>query len=625
MKRTPLNALGLVLLGILFVGLVALGNRALRGARLDLTANQLYTLAPGTRNIVGNLKEPINLYFYFTAKPADAIPPIKNYAGRVREFLQELASRSNGQIRLHVIDPEPSSEDEDRASEAGLRSLPLGASGDTLYFGLAATNSTDGKAAIEFFDYQKEQFLEYDVVKLIQQLANPKKPVVGWLTGLPMGGSFDPQAGRPTDPWVVLEQARQLFDLRMLDAQLTSIDAATDVLVVAHPKNLSPPALLAIDQFALRGGRVLMFVDPSAEGDNEGAEPGNPLGSLGVDRKSNAGPLLAAWGVDFDNSKILGDRGLGLAVTVRAGAGPTRHIGVIGLREEQMSSKDVVAGGLNSIILYSAGALLPRKGAGTKFEPLLQSSADAALLAGERFQMLMDPQTLLDDFKPTGKLAIAARITGNVKTAFPDSAPIKASQKPLNAIIVADTDLLQDFLWLESSSMFGQRVVQPTANNGDFVWNAIENLTGNSDLISLRGRGTFSRPFDRVEALRRNAEARFRDQEKRLDAELASTEQKLAELQSRRSDQAAMILSPEQKAELERFASERSRIRRELRAVKLDLNRDIEALGARLKLLNIVVWPLLVAGLALLYPAWRKRRQAAIQMLESSRSRGARE
>jgi ABC-type uncharacterized transport system involved in gliding motility auxiliary subunit len=212
-----------------------------------------------------------------------------------------------------------------------------------------------------------------------------------------------------------------------------------------------------------------------------------------------------------------------------------------------------------------------------------------------------------------------------VKTAFPDSAPIKASQKPLNAIIVADTDLLQDFLWLESSSMFGQRVVQPTANNGDFVWNAIENLTGNSDLISLRGRGTFSRPFDRVEALRRNAEARFRDQEKRLDAELASTEQKLAELQSRRSDQAAMILSPEQKAELERFASERSRIRRELRAVKLDLNRDIEALGARLKLLNIVVWPLLVAGLALLYPAWRKRRQAAIRMLESSRSRGASE
>ncbi len=623
MKRTPLNAIGLILLGILFVGLIALANRGLRGARMDLTANKLFTLAPGTRNIVGSLKEPVNLYFYFTSKPAEQFPPIKNYAVRVREFLQELAARSNGNLRLQIIDPEPSSEEEDRASEAGMRSLPVGAGGETLYFGLAGTNSTDGKATIEFFDYQKAQFLEYDVVKLVQQLANPKKSVVGWLTGLPMAGSVDPQSGRPSDPWVIYEQAQQLYDLRMLDSKLTEIDPQVDVLVIAHPKNLPAPTLLAIDQFALRGGRILLFLDPSAEGDNEGADPSNPMSAMMVDRKSSFGPLLAAWGVAFDNTKVLGDRSLGLSVTVRQGAAPSRHVGVIGLRDEQMAQDDVITGALNSIIIYSAGALLPAKGAKTKFEPLLSSSVDAALLAGDKFQMLMDPATLLDGFQPTGKLTIAARVYGNISTAFPAIAAVKNSSKPLNAIIVADSDILQDFLWLESNSMFGQRVVTPTANNGDFVWNALENLAGSNDLISLRGRGSYSRPFKRVEDLRREAESRFRDQEKRLDAELASTEQKLAELQTRRSDKADMIMSPEQKVELERFGAERSRIRRELRAVKLDLNRDIEALGRNIKLLNIVAWPLLVAILALLYPAWRKRRNAAIRMLESDRKRGA--
>ncbi|MCS6946902.1 MAG: hypothetical protein NZM12_04735, partial [Steroidobacteraceae bacterium] len=197
--------------------------------------------------------------------------------------------------------------------------------------------------------------------------------------------------------------------------------------------------------------------------------------------------------------------------------------------------------------------------------------------------------------------------------------PLKSAQKPLNAIIVADTDLLQDFLWVRVQNLFGQRLVTPEANNGDFVWNALENLAGSGDLISVRGRASFNRPFGRVEALRRAAEARFRDKERQLDAELSATEQKLTELQARRSDDATTLLTPEQKAELERFAAERSRIRRELRAVKLELNRDIEALGARVKFLNIVAWPLFVAALALLYPWWRRRRHAALVMLEQQK------
>src|SRR5688572_25313579 len=210
-KRSTLGGGALLALALLFIGLTILFSHLLQGWRLDLTENKLYSTAPGTARILKNLKEPINVYFFFSEKAASPFPPLKTYGTRVREFLQELAARSNGNIRLQVIDPEPFSEDEDRAAELGVRAMPSGTSGGPpLYFGLAATNSTDGRAAIEFFDPQKEEFLEYDVVKLIYQLANPKKPVVGWLSGIPKTPTYDQQTGRPTQPPVVLSQAQQL-------------------------------------------------------------------------------------------------------------------------------------------------------------------------------------------------------------------------------------------------------------------------------------------------------------------------------------------------------------------------------------------------------------------------------
>ncbi|MCS6946232.1 MAG: GldG family protein, partial [Steroidobacteraceae bacterium] len=307
MRQLRLSGLALLLLAVLFVAVTALSQRVLRGARLDLTANKLYTLSDGTLKIIAGLREPVNLYFYYTSKTAEQVPAIKNYGTRVREFLQELAARSDGKLRLRIIDPEPSSEEEDRAAEAGIRAVPLGASGEALYFGLAGTNSTDGRAAIEFFDLQKEPFLEYDVAKLIYQLGNPKLPVVGWLSGLPMTASFDPSTGRPREAWIVLGQAEQLFDVRILEPNVTRIDNDVDVLVIVHPKNLPPAVLYAIDQYALRGGRILLFVDPSAEGDTAGADPTNPFAAITADRKSTFAPLLEAWGVQFDNTQVLGD------------------------------------------------------------------------------------------------------------------------------------------------------------------------------------------------------------------------------------------------------------------------------------------------------------------------------
>src|SRR5215469_9860571 len=322
-KRLTLSGGTLLGLALLFVGLTVLFNYALRGWRLDLTQNRLYTTAPGTDRVLSSMKEPINLYFFFSDKAAAGIPELHTYGVRVREFLQELVSRSNGKIHLRVIDPQPFSEEEDRAAELGVRGVPLGAaSGAQFYFGLAGTNSTDGRVAIEFFEPKKEQFLEYDVVKLVYELAHPKKPVVAWLSALPMTGGFDPHTGQMREPWLIYGDAQQLFDVRPLEPTATHIDPETNVLVLVHPKQLSPATQFAIDQYALHGGHILLFVDPLAETDSSGAEAQNPMARMTADKSSHLTPLLRAWGVQFNAAEVLADRGHAMSVTVRQGEAP---------------------------------------------------------------------------------------------------------------------------------------------------------------------------------------------------------------------------------------------------------------------------------------------------------------
>ncbi|HWW32746.1 MAG TPA: GldG family protein, partial [Steroidobacteraceae bacterium] len=322
MKRSTLGGATLLALALLFIGLTVLCNFALRGWRVDLTQNHLYTTAPGTERILKSIHEPINLYFFFSEKSAGQLPQLKTYGVRVQEFLEELAARSNGMLRLHVIDPQPFSEDEDRASELGVRGAPVGAAGTQLYFGLAGTNSTDGHKAIEFFDPNKEQFLEYDVVQLIYQLANPKKPVLAWLSTLPMAPGFDQMSGQMREPWVIYGQAEQLFDVRPLDASATRIDPDVNVLVLVHPKNLPPALQFAIDQYALKGGHILAFVDPLAEADPTGNDPRNPMAAMGADKSSHLGELLTAWGVKFDATQVVADRGHALSVSMHQNEPP---------------------------------------------------------------------------------------------------------------------------------------------------------------------------------------------------------------------------------------------------------------------------------------------------------------
>ncbi len=600
-----------------------LSNAALRGVRLDLTQNKLYTLTPGTRQVLAELKEPVNLYYYFSRDVASKQSPLLlPYATRVREFLEEIAARSNGKVRLRVIDPQPFSEDEDRAAEFGLQSLQSG--GDGLYFGLAGTNSTDGRSAIPSFQSDREEFLEYDVAKLIQELGTSKKPVIGLMSSINMQGQFDPMSGRMSEPWPIISQIEQIFTMRTLTADLDHIDADVDVLMIVHPKNLPPKTLYAIDQFVMRGGRILLFVDPNSGADASGQDPQNPLSGMTANHSSNLEPLLSAWGVSYDPGKVIGDLQLGLEVRTSLQSPPVRHIGILGLHRADMNPKDVVTASLEVINLATAGSVAPRPGAKTTFEPLLFSSTSAEPLPADRFNALIDPATLRDGFKPTGtRYALAARITGPVESAYPQGAPadgkpaagppvahLAKSTSSASIVVVADTDLLMDYMWVQTREVFGQKVAQAFANNGDLVANMLDNLTGSTALISIRGRASFSRPFERVEALRRQADDRLRAKVLELQAQLQATEAKLTELQSKRNDQSSLLLSPEQEQEIKRFTAEKANVRKELRETQRGLNVDIDKLDNRLKIINIAVAPLLVALVGAWVLASRRRRRS---------------
>ena len=640
---------GLIALAVLFLAVVMLSNVSLRGMRVDLTQNRLYTLSPGTQQVIAELKEPINLYFYFSreaaAKQATLLMP---YATRVREFLEELAARSRGKIHLRIVDPQPFSDEEDRAAEFGLQSLRPGA-GDALYFGLTGTNSTDGRASIPSFQADREEFLEYDVAKLINELGTPKKPVIGLMSSLGLQGQFNPMTGQMGEPWPILTQLQDLFTIRTLTTDIDRIDKDVDVLMLVHPKELQPKTLYAIDQFVMRGGRLLLFVDPNAGGDTSGQDPSNPLAGAMANHSSDLKPLLAAWGVDYDPTKVIGDLERGLEVRTSMQSPPVRHIGILGLSHADMNQKDVVSASLDKINIATAGSLAAHPGAKTKFEPLLLSSTSAAPIPAQRFNALMDPATLRDGFKPTGvRYALAARITGPVESAFPQgltdqkttaaspaaaspaaaspaaaspaggpagagpaAAHLAKSAAPASIVIIADTDLLMDYMWVQTRELFGQRVAQAFANNGDLVANILDNLSGTSALISVRGRATFSRPFERVEALRRQADDRLRAKALELQAELQQTETKLTELQGKRNDQSSLMLSPEQEAELKRFVAEKARVRRELRETQRGLDVDINRLNSWLKVINIAIAPICVAVAGVIILSQRRRRRTA--------------
>jgi ABC-type uncharacterized transport system involved in gliding motility auxiliary subunit len=624
--RNKLGAVTLVLIVLAFVVAAVATNVLLRGVRIDLTENNLYTLGEGTQAVLDGIDEPINLYLFFSNEATETLPSLRAYATRVREMLEELAANApDGKLVLNFVDPLPFSEEEDRAEQLGLQSADIGAGGDPVYFGLAGTNSVGMTDRIPFFqpDPRKEAFLEYDLARLIYNLANTDKTVVGLLTSAPVGGGFDPQTQQPSQPWVVVEQAKQLLEVRTLPPSVLTIESDIDVLWIVHPTMLDDSTLYAVDQFIMRGGRALIFVDPQAE-ILAGADP-TGLGIGGGASSSTLQRLFDAWGVTFNTSSVVTDNRYALSIGGRFQ--PIRHIGLLGLDAEAMSQDDPITSGLSTVNFGVAGHFELADGATAKLTPLLTSSVESEVMPSERFQFLPDPEELLNGFTPSGKQhVLAARLEGPLKSAFPDGAPAdEGRETPVDAalasahlistdnanlVLVGDVDILSDRLWVQAQNFLGQRLVSAFANNGDFVINALDNLSGSAALIGLRSRATYTRPFTKVEELRRKADLEFRATEDRLEAELTQTEQRLGELQAARSDGNSLLMSPEQQAELQRFLDEQVRIRQELRAVRRNLDADIDRLGTWLKAINIALVPIVLTIIALSVVVVRRRRQA---------------
>ncbi len=621
LSRRKYAVLSIVFAAAVFLGLNIAVDATITTAKIDLTDTGRYTLSQGTRNIIKSLSEPVTLRFFFSKQAASQYAQTRAYAGRVRDLLREYAARSHGKIILEEVDPEPFTPMEDEASAAGITAVPT-ESGESVYFGLVGVNRIDGREVIPFFSPEREGLLEYDLTTLIYRLSTPKKYKIAILSGLPLetgpGGMQAMMSGHAR-PYALYQELAQAYTTEMLPQDFTSIPAATDVLMIVHPGTLTDAQTYAIDQFVLKGGRALVFVDPNSELAQGGAmEPGQQASFSTLPR------LFQSWGIAFDTTKEIADLKLAQHVQLSRDGPPMVYPVWLHLTEDQFSSDDPVTANLKVINLGSAGSLRPLKSATTKFTSLMGSTNQAALLdvAEARLQAMTNPEEVAASVAPTGQeYIIAARLTGPAKTSYPAGAPAGVpgqevtSAKNINVIVMADADIFKDEFWVRVEQMYGKAVAAPFANNDSFVLGALENLTGSSDLISLRTRATNDRPFTLVRALQADAEREFKQQEDALKTKLADTEQQLKNLQSWQGGAAAGAtaqagLSAQQQTAIDAFKHQVVEIRTQLRQVQHNLRQDVDALGDFLAFINIVAVPLLVAVFALVV-AWIRRRRRA--------------
>jgi ABC-type uncharacterized transport system involved in gliding motility auxiliary subunit len=637
--------LALLCAAILFIGINVVADRTLRSARIDLTKEKLFTLSEGSRTTLAKIDEPITVRFYYSKRLGDEIPSYGLYAQRVREMIEEYAALAKGKVKLEILDPVPYSAVEDRAVAFGLQGVPIDQAGDQVYFGLAATNSTDDQQVIPFFQPERERFLEYDLTKLVHSLAFPKKTVVDLITSLPVEGDImAAMQGRPMQPFAFIEQLRQLDEVRTVGTDLEKIEPDVDVVLLIHPQKLSEKTQFAIDQFVLNGGKALVFVDPNSEIQQSRPSQMNPPGTPS---DSNLDKLFAAWGVRMVPGMVAGDRSAARKVNAGGAFGriqPVDYVAWLNLKKDALNADDPITADLTQINMATAGIIEPLEGAKTSFEPLIQTSLASMAIPAEKFQGLPDVAGLLNNFKRDNKrLVLAARVTGDAATAFPEGPPkppekkddktaakteekpeaeapktdpakaepskdwLKASKQPINVVAVADTDLLDDRFWVQSSDFFGQHLVIPSANNGDFVANAIEVLAGGNDLVSLRSRGTSARPFEIVQAIQRDADNRYSAQEHDLQEKLKAAEAKIKDLRNDKSGN--VVLTSEQTKAIDSFRADMLKTRQELRDVQLRLNQDIDRLKVRLQFIDIALVPILVGIVAIVLGIIRLQRR----------------
>lgn len=610
--RQRLLSSGGILLLLLILVLV---NVLLSGVnlRLDATSERLYSLSPGSRQILQTLNEPVTIKLFFSRQGVAMPEHLKIYGQRVLDFLEEYRHAARGRIRLEVLDPRPDSDEQDWAQKYGVQGMSL-PSGENVFLGLVAL-AADQEAAIAFLDPSRETQLEYDITRTLARVMSPLRKKIGVLSSLPIFGMNPMMLGMPSPsqempPWMVVQELRKTYDLVELNPAGESLEPGLDLVMLVQPEALPEPLLYAIDQYVLGGGKLLLFIDP--------------LATMAPPRGPSTGPaalakLLAAWGLSLEADKAVAD--FGFATRLRNAAGQVENNPFwLSLQSTAFNHESIISAELETMLLPVAGALQVLPDSGLQATRLLQSSAQASLQPSMLARGALE--SLRREFKPAGAAQdLAVLMRGRFKSAFPAGAPQGQQAAPQPArthlaeahtegtvLVVADADLLYDAYYVDQQSFLGMNISRFFNDNLNFVLNATELLTGSEALISLRSRGRFERPFTRVQALESVAQTRWLEREQELLRKVEETNRKINHLQTQKDASQKLVLSPEQEAEIKRFRDEKIRINQQLKEVRRNLRADIEALGTRLKLINLLLVPALVALGGLLY-AWRRRRR----------------
>jgi len=627
-RKAFYSIIGVIAALAIVVGINLLAETRLSNAQVDLTQQRLYTVTSSTKEVLRDLKEPVTVRLFYSRRLGTLIPIYGAYYDRVRELLRQYQSLSGGKLKLELLEPEPFSDTEDRALAYGLQGVPIDQQGEQVYFGVAGTNLEDDERVIPFLQPERERFLEYDLTRLIYELSNPKRPVVGVLSSLPIDG--DPRQsmmtrGQQGRPWTIMTLLRQTDTVRNVPLDTQVIDPDIGVLMVVQPQNLADQTLYAIDQFVMHGGKLMAFVDPYSEA--EASTPG-PGGMPPDDVSSNLAKLFDAWGITFDPKTVIGD--LTGAWRVRGKPGDrvqaVDYVPWFSVRDG-LSHSDPATGDLSSVSFGAPGAIGKKEGASIELTPLITSDDKSGPIpaADLRFP---DPAKILGAFKPEGgPRVLAARVRGELKSAFtgppdppqgkerPPNFPEHKAQTdgPANLVVIGDTDILADRYWVRLQDFFGQQQLTPFSDNGAFIANVIDTLAGGDTLIALRSRGESLRPFDVVDQMQKGAEAKFRQTEQTLQAHLDETKKKLADLRQgtgEKDGKAQAVISPDQRAAIDAANHEIIDTRQKLRGVQLELRRDINSLEKWLQVLDIAAVPAVLTVLAIGLAIVRRNRRA---------------
>ncbi|OGV62764.1 MAG: hypothetical protein A2498_03400 [Lentisphaerae bacterium RIFOXYC12_FULL_60_16] len=619
LQKLGTSVAGLIIILVILVAF----NALIRTTRMrsDLTAERLYTLSDGSRQIIKDLNQPVTLKLFFNFSMAEIPPYLKEYARQVQDLLAEYATASKGTITVEVHDPKPDSDTEDWARKYGVPGQQMGMMGPSIYFGLVAVAGTQ-EAALPVIDPRANSLLEYNITRLIHRVLNPGKPVVGILSSLQVLGPPRNPFTRPgpdsKDAWLAFRELQQDYVLRELTPDVDRIDPDIRALVLVHPKNLTDTTLFAIDQFVLRGGHVLAFLDPLSVAEIESATDPNAM-MMGPS-SSSLGKLLDAWGVTFQPERVVAD--LAAATPVR---GPNNEVEEspvwLSLTRAHINTEDILTAQLDSMNLPFAGSFQGNTTEQLTFTPLIQSSANAGTVS--TMAARMGGSAIRREWREVGvTLPLAVRLSGTFQTAFPGGAPKPAdTNSPAPAIaetlkegrstviLAGDVDMLYNRFCVQELEFFGQTAVQPINDNMIFLANAVEQVAGSEYLIGIRSRGQFARPFDRVIAIEQNARRDWQARENELQGRLEDTQRRLSEMQNRKDANQKFILSPEQKAAIEQFQQQEGRIKQELKQVRKNLRAEIDRLGRWVKILNIALLPALVSLAGVTYGITRRTRK----------------